>query len=105
MEARSESRLVDQELQLLYRVADEDAWHSKQLERQVGDSFLGRLPSYPKGAKVEYYLRAADHSGRAETLPRVAPAGVYRFTQELELTGKVVEKATSGIKQTMNTQV
>jgi hypothetical protein len=32
-------------------------------------------------------------------------AGVYRFSQEIELTSKVVEKATSGIKQTMNTQV
>lgn len=32
-------------------------------------------------------------------------AGVYRFSQELDLTGKVVEKATSGIKQTLNTQV
>ena len=32
-------------------------------------------------------------------------AGVYRFSQELEITSKVVEKATSGIKQTMNTQV
>ncbi len=32
-------------------------------------------------------------------------AGVYRFSQELELTSKVVEKATGGIKQTMNTQV
>lgn len=32
-------------------------------------------------------------------------AGVYRFSQELDLTGKVIEKATSGIKQTMNTQV
>ena len=32
-------------------------------------------------------------------------AGVYRFSQELELTSKVVEKATSGLKQTMNTQV
>jgi hypothetical protein len=32
-------------------------------------------------------------------------AGVYRFTQELELISKVVEKATSTIKQTMNTQV
>ena len=53
---------------------------SEHLERQVGDTFLVRLPPYPKGAKVEYYLRAADHSGRVETLPRVAPAGVYRFT-------------------------
>lgn len=32
-------------------------------------------------------------------------AKVYRFSQELELTSKVVEKSTSGIKQTMNTQV
>ena len=32
-------------------------------------------------------------------------AGVYRFSQELELTSKVVEKATATIKQTMNTQV
>ena len=32
-------------------------------------------------------------------------AGVYRFSQELDLMGKVIEKSTSGIKQTMNTQV
>lgn len=32
-------------------------------------------------------------------------AGVYRFSQELDLTGKVVEKASGGIKQTLNTQV
>ena len=32
-------------------------------------------------------------------------AGIYRFSQELEITSKGVEKATSGIKQTMNTQV
>jgi hypothetical protein len=35
----------------------------------------------------------------------VMQAGVYRFSQELDLTSKVVEKSTSGIKQTMNTQV
>lgn len=32
-------------------------------------------------------------------------AGVYRFTQELELTSKVIEKGTASIKQTLNTQV
>ena len=32
-------------------------------------------------------------------------AVAYRFTQELDLVSKVVEKATSGIKQTLNTQV
>lgn len=32
-------------------------------------------------------------------------AGVYRFSQELDLTSKVVQQATAGIKQTLNTQV
>ena len=46
-------------------------------------------------------------SGRQFSPPEliIMQAGVYRFSQELELTSKVVEKATSGIKQTMNTQV
>ena len=32
-------------------------------------------------------------------------AGVYKFSQELELTSKVIEKATDGVKQTLQTQV
>ncbi len=32
-------------------------------------------------------------------------ASVYKFNQELDLTSKVVEKATSGVKQTLQTQV
>lgn len=35
----------------------------------------------------------------------IMQAGVMRYSQEVELTGKVVDKATQGIKQTMNTQV
>ncbi len=35
----------------------------------------------------------------------VMQATVYKFTQELELTSKVIEQVTSGIKTTMNTQV
>jgi hypothetical protein len=32
-------------------------------------------------------------------------AGMYKYTQELDLTGKVVDKATSGLKDTLKTQV
>jgi hypothetical protein len=32
-------------------------------------------------------------------------AGMYKYTQELDLCSKVVEKATSGLKDTMKTQV
>jgi type III secretion system YscI/HrpB-like protein len=35
----------------------------------------------------------------------IMQAGVMRYSQEIELTGKVIDKATQGIKQTMNTQV
>lgn len=35
----------------------------------------------------------------------IMQAGVFRYSQEVELTGKVIDKATAGIKQTMNTQV
>lgn len=46
-------------------------------------------------------------SGRQFSPPEllVMQASIFRFTQELELTGKVIEKATSGVKQTLNTQV
>lgn len=32
-------------------------------------------------------------------------AAVFRYTQELELVGKVIDKAVSGVKQVLNTQV
>ncbi len=32
-------------------------------------------------------------------------ASMYKYTQELDLTSKVVEKATSGVKDTLKTQV
>ena len=32
-------------------------------------------------------------------------AGMYKYSQEMELTSKVVEKATSGLKDTLKTQV
>ncbi len=46
-------------------------------------------------------------SGRQFSPPEllVMQASMFRFTQELELAGKVIEKATSGVKQTLNTQV
>jgi hypothetical protein len=32
-------------------------------------------------------------------------AGMYKYSQELDLTSKVVEKATTGLKDTLKTQV
>jgi hypothetical protein len=60
-----------------------------------------------KGQKVMDTLISEGLSGRnfqnSELL--ALQAGMYKYTQELELTGKVVEKATSGLKDTLKTQV
>ena len=57
-------------------------------------------------ARLDQLLKLAE-SGRtfspAELLAFQTHA--YRASQELDLAGKVVEKATSGVKQTLNTQV
>lgn len=44
-----------------------------------GPAYVAELPAQAPGAVVEYFIRAADASGRRETLPRSAPAGTYRF--------------------------
>ena len=67
------------------------------------DMLQGLIGGQDKMEKIMKVALSGKQMGNAEML--AMQAGVYRFSQELELTSKVVEKATSGIKQTMNTQV
>ena len=69
------------------------------LQRIVTDIMSGQK-KYGKVLELAMSGRNFSHS---ELL--ALQAGVYRFSQELELTSKVVEKGTSAIKQTLNTQV
>lgn len=56
--------------------------------------------------KLEKIIDISLHGSNLSSSELLAlQAAVYRFSQELELTSKVVEKGTSTIKQTMNTQV
>ncbi len=69
----------------LHRILEDVMQGQNKLEEIIGLALSGRNFSTPELLALQ--------------------AGVYRFTQELELTSKVVEKATATIKQTMNTQV
>ncbi len=69
------------------------------LQRIVNDIMQGQN-KYGKVLDLAMSGREFSHS---ELL--ALQAGVYRFSQELELTSKVIEKGTSAIKQTLNTQV
>jgi hypothetical protein len=56
--------------------------------------------------RLDHILKLAE-SGRAFTPAELLAfqAHVYQASQELDLAGKVVEKATSGVKQVLQTQI
>ena len=56
--------------------------------------------------RLDHILELAE-SGRAFSTAELLAfqAHVYRASQELDLAGKVVEKATGGVKQVLQTQV
>ncbi|WP_395820908.1 ATP-dependent helicase HrpB [Archangium minus] len=84
-----------------------EAVTGKQEASKTG-SMLGHVVSeLEKGQVNMEKLIQAGASGKtfsnAELLS--LQAGMYKYTQELDLTSKVVEKATSGLKDTLKTQV
>lgn len=78
---RSGAGLVADALRVYWRSAGAPDWGWVPLAASGGpDEYVATLPGQPVGTAVEYYIAAADLSGRSETLPRTAPAGCYRFT-------------------------
>ncbi|HEX8704846.1 MAG TPA: ATP-dependent helicase HrpB [Myxococcaceae bacterium] len=76
-------------------------------EAQKGNMVTTMMDSLEKGQLNLEKLIEAGASGKkfsnAEMLS--LQASMYKYTQELDLTSKVVEKATSGLKDTLKTQV
>ena len=87
---------------------------SVRLKTQVGKSIQDEDSKI--ATTVHHLLKSQDNmtrimrvavSGRQMSPPDLIKiqAGVYYYTQELELTSKMVDRAGSSIKQTLNTQV
>jgi hypothetical protein len=76
-------------------------------ETQKGNMMTSMVDSLEKGQVNLEKLIEAGASGKkfsnAEMLS--LQASMYKYTQELDLTSKVVEKATSGLKDVVKTQV
>lgn len=74
---------------------------------KTSNALMGMMGNMEKGqASLDKLINGAA-SGKtfsnAELLS--LQAGMYKYSQELDLTSKVVEKATSGLKDTLKTQV
>jgi agmatine/peptidylarginine deiminase len=77
----SQAGLTDEALVLSWRLRGEESWRVIPLEATVApEVFAASIPGAAPGRGVEYFLSAADRSGRQESLPRTAPDGYYSFT-------------------------
>lgn len=84
-----------------------DPVSQKQDVSKTSNALMGMMGNMEKGqASLDKLINGAA-SGKtfsnAELLS--LQAGMYKYSQELDLTSKVVEKATSGLKDTLKTQV
>ncbi len=70
-----------QSAELHYR-QDGGAWQSLALIHAGGDTYEAVLPQPSGATTTDYYILAADYSGRQEGMPRVAPAAHYSFAQQ-----------------------
>lgn len=70
-------------------------------------SLVKMLSGLEKGQGAMDKLIAQGASGKSFSNGELLSlqAGVYKYTQELDLTSKIVEQATSGLKDTLKTQV
>jgi len=77
----SQAGLIREKLALSWRPSGEHRWRVIPLV-PTGDpeTFAASIPGGAAGQGVEYFLSAADRSGRREFLPRTAPDGYYSFT-------------------------
>jgi agmatine deiminase len=77
---RSEAGLQPGEPRIFWRLAGKTTWYFMQMmPTGVPDEYAANIPAPPPHAPVEYYLTAADLTGRAARLPPVAPGAFYSF--------------------------
>jgi hypothetical protein len=75
----SRAGLIADELKLSWRVRGEANWNELALTAGATQGVYTAAIPAPQSAVIEYFLSAADRSGRRESLPRVAPDGFYTF--------------------------
>jgi len=80
---------------------------AKEGPNKMTQSISHMLSGIEKGQGAMDKLIQAGMSGKGFSNGELIAmqAGVYKYTQELDLTSKIVEQATSGLKDTLKTQV
>ncbi|MCD4829997.1 MAG: agmatine deiminase family protein [Candidatus Cloacimonetes bacterium] len=77
--AHSGGALVADSLLLHWRVAPDTVWCALPLTPAVGDTLAAWLPALMQEGEVQYWLRAADASGRAAQHPQAGGSDPHTF--------------------------
>jgi len=75
----SNEALIPEETKVYWRIEDEE-WESIVMAETGQDSLVAAIPMQSPGTTVNYYIQAADESGRSASLPRTPPDAFYSFT-------------------------
>jgi agmatine deiminase len=76
----SQKGLASDQAEVVWRVQGTTAWQRVKLNQEGHPQhFSAVIPCRQSGATVEYYVSATSLSGKTETKPRTAPAGMYQF--------------------------
>ncbi len=76
--ASSMQPVTDDSVRIFYRV-NGGTWQATGMQHTDGRHYAGTIPAQPAGSEVEYYLTAADASGRTETMPLIGAADPFRY--------------------------
>ena len=75
----SNTGLISDSLKVYYRI-DDGEWTYSMLTPAKGEHmYQGSIPAQPYGTNVDYYIKAADNSGRVETHPYIGEPGAHTF--------------------------
>ncbi|HBL77999.1 MAG: hypothetical protein A2W90_01165 [Bacteroidetes bacterium GWF2_42_66] len=72
---------------LVFYKTDFGLWKSAKMQHTDGDIYLVQLPAFNKNQVVQYYIYAADQSGKRATLPIVGAAAPFAFATSDVFTG------------------
>ncbi len=78
----SKKGLVDGESVVHWRESGSEDWQTSQLDMNGDNYYSTKLPQLENNSIIEYYFSAKSKSGKIETMPRTAPAGLYHFSFE-----------------------
>lgn len=77
---RSEAGLLPGSPKVYWRLSGSPTWNTLSMSADVPpDAYFADIPGQAIGSTVEYYVEAADNSGRLTERPISAPAGYYSY--------------------------